>query len=170
VHSLRFKDFDNSDLKDFSKRNSCLPPGIVLSWFFDFCKVPSTLSRLSDLCMPCTRYLHKVWILVDDCACLATVSLHPFQRESFVLSLLSFRTETNSINALLAFYVHTLHHSTEEKQLKLILTFIVPSIHNEIHSFIHERIIIENCKTMSTTCIGSIFPLLYSKRKWLQLK
>jgi hypothetical protein len=121
------------------------------------CKVPSTLSRISDLCTPCTRYLHKVQILADDCAHLALVSLHSLQRESFMLSLLSFRTETDPS-------MHSLHSvctpcttSTEEKQLKLILTFTVPSTHNEIHSFIHERTITENCKTMSTPCIGSIF-------------
>jgi hypothetical protein len=30
MHSLRFRDFDNSDPKDFSKRNSSRPPGILL--------------------------------------------------------------------------------------------------------------------------------------------
>jgi hypothetical protein len=96
MHSLHFRDFDNSDPKDFSKRNSSRPPGVLLFWFFDFCKVPSTLSRISDLCTPCTRSLRKVQILADDCACLAPVSLHSLQRESFVLSLLSFGTETDS--------------------------------------------------------------------------
>jgi hypothetical protein len=110
------------------------------------------LDSCTQLCMPCTSLLH------------------PFQRESFMLFLLSFETETDSVNALLVFCLYTYHHSKEEKQLKLILTFTVPSIHNEIHSSIHERIIIENFKTMSTTCIGSIFPPLYSKKKWLQLK
>jgi hypothetical protein len=41
---LEFTDFDNLDLKGFSKRKSSHPPGILLSWFFDFYKVPLTIS------------------------------------------------------------------------------------------------------------------------------
>jgi hypothetical protein len=144
MHSLHFKDFDNSDPKDFLKRNSSCPPYVILSQFFDFCTVPSTLSQISDLCTPCTRSLPKVQVLADDCACLTPVSLHSLQRESFMLSLLSFGIETDYVKALLVFYVNTFHHSTEEKQLKLILTFTVPSIHNEFHSFIHENKITED--------------------------
>jgi hypothetical protein len=67
---------------------------------------------------------------------------------------MSLRIETDPINAVLAFCVHNLHHSTEEKQLKLILTFTVPSPHNEIHSFIHEDTITGNCKQCPLHALG----------------
>jgi hypothetical protein len=130
AHSSCFRDFDNSDPWDFSP-----------SWQSSFsaspasCKAPSTLSRISDLCTPCTRYSRKVQTLVVDYACLAPVSLQSLQRENSMLSLLSLGTDTGSTNALLAFCVHTLHYSIEEKQLKLILTFTVSSTHIRfIHS------------------------------------
>jgi hypothetical protein len=136
---LVFRDFDNSDPKDLSKRNSSCLPGVLLSWFFDFCKVPSTLNRILDMCTPCAISLCKVQTLADDCACLAPVSFHSLQRESFVLFILSFGIETDSVNTLLVFCVHTCTTLTEEKQLKLILTFTVPSTHNRIHSFMKEK-------------------------------
>jgi hypothetical protein len=128
MHSLCFRDFDNSYLKDFSKRNSSRPPGVLLSWFFDFCKVPSTLSRISNLCTPYTISLCKVRILADDCACLTPVSFHSLQRESFVLSLLSFIIETNLINTLFAFCVHTFHHFNRRETIEP---------YTNIHSFIY---------------------------------
>jgi hypothetical protein len=105
-------------------------------------------------------------VLVGDCACLAAVTLHSLQRESFVLSLLSFRNRNRSLST------HSLHSvctpctdSTEEKQLKLILTFTVPSTRIEIHSFM-KTIITRELQTMSTPCIGSIFLCyLHSKVK-----
>jgi hypothetical protein len=72
----------------------------------------------------------KDLVLVGDCAHLATVALHSLQREIVMLSLLSFIIEIDSVNVLLAFGVHTLHSLKKEKQLKIILTFTVSSIHN----------------------------------------
>jgi len=40
THSLHFKNFDNLNPKDFSKRNSSRPLGILLFWFFDFLQSP----------------------------------------------------------------------------------------------------------------------------------
>jgi hypothetical protein len=54
--------------------------------------------------------------------------------------------------------------STEEKQLKIILTFTISSTHNEIHSFMKKQYM--ELKVMSIPCIGSIFLCyLHSKIK-----
>jgi hypothetical protein len=87
-----------------------------------------------------------------------------------MLSLLSFRIETEPINTLLAFFVHTLHYSTEEKQLNLILTFTFSSTHNEIHSFIHENTIARNCKQCPHHALGQFSSVIFISEKWLQLK
>jgi hypothetical protein len=78
-----------------------------------------------------------------------------------MLSFLSFKTETDPDNAHLVFYVHTLHHSIEEKQLKLILTFTFPSTHNEIHSFIHENTIIGNFKQCPHHALGQFSSVIF---------
>jgi hypothetical protein len=89
----------------------------------------------------------------------------PCKGKSYVLSLLSFGIKTYPVDAILALCVHTLHHSIEEKQLKLILTFIVSPTHNEIHSFTHQNTNIESCKQFSHTIHWINFPLLYSSVK-----
>jgi hypothetical protein len=76
----------NSDLKILEK--NYFPPSwhssvLVLRLLYG---VASTLSRILDLCTPCSRFLRKIWILADDCALLAAVTLHYLQRKSYAIS------------------------------------------------------------------------------------
>jgi hypothetical protein len=158
AHSLRFRDFDNSDLKDFSKRNSSRPPGVLLFWFFDFLQSPfdaqSNLGSVHSLHRIFTQGSNSCGRLCTPCTSLfALLAKGKFRAISYDLQNRNkFRQRTPCVLC-----AHLAPLSTEEKQLKLILTFTVPSTHNEIHSFIHENTITENCKTMSTPCVGSIF-------------
>jgi hypothetical protein len=79
-------------------------------------------------------------VLVGDYAHLVAVALHSLQRESFFLSLLNFKIETDHITHSFHSMCTPCTHSTEEKNLKLILTFTVSSIHNEIHSFMKTQL------------------------------
>jgi hypothetical protein len=59
--------------------------------------------------------------------------------------------------------VRGLHHSIEEKQLELILTFIVPYNHNEIHSFIHENQITGNCNQCPHHALGQFSSVIFKR-------
>jgi hypothetical protein len=162
MHSLCFRDFDNSDPKDFSKRNSSRPPGVLL--FLVLRLLTKSLrhlveSRICALLAPDLYARFEFLRMTVHVPCTSLFAL--LAKGSFVLSLLSFGTETDPDNALLVFCVHTLHHSTEEKQLKLILTFTVPSTHNEIHSFIHENTITGNCKQCPHHALGQFSSVIF---------
>jgi len=100
-----------------------------LSGSLNYYKVPSTLSPISDLCTPCTRSLCKV---LGSCGWLCTPCTNHFAlltKGKFMLSLLSFRIETNPVNTFLAFCVHTLHHFNRREKIETY-----PNIHNSLYS------------------------------------
>ena len=128
---------------------------------FDSYGIPSILSRISKLCIPCNRFLHKTWFL--------WVTMHALQQSlctpckgkvSCYLSWASGSKQILSTHSLRSVCT-PFTHSTEEKQLKLILTFTASLIHNKIHLFIHENATTENCKQCSHYALDQISFVLF---------